>query len=337
MITPTRLMNRNFVLLWQGQLVSQLGSQAFAIAMMFWLKHATGSATAMGLVMMASMLPMVILGPIGGTAADRFSRRTIIIACDLVSGVTVLSFAAVMFLQPDATALLVGWLVAVAIMGGVVRAFFTPAISAAIPSIVPVAQVSAANSLNEGSTQLSTLVGQAIGGVLYRVLGAPVLFLIDGITYLLSAASESFIHIPQKLPEERVTWRESMQRVATDLRAGLAHIRDSRGMPDLMAGAAVFNFFAMPFFVLLPFFIEDDLGATPDWFGYLLAAMGGGGLMGYALAGALRYSGRTRSVTMVACLVGMALGMGAIGFVASAPAALALMFAIGVCQGFFQV
>jgi MFS family permease len=337
MTRPQRLMNRNFVLLWQGQFVSQLGSQAFAIAMMFWLKHATGSASMMGMVMMASMLPMVVLAPIGGTVADRFSRRRIIIASDLISGVGVVSFAAAMFLRPDATAFLVTWLFVVALAGGVVRAFFTPAISAAIPSIVPPQRVASANSLNEGSSQVSMLIGQALGGLLFRLLGAPVLFLIDGITYLVSAVSEMFIEIPQALLEEGMRWREAGRKVFSDLRDGLAHIRSQRGMPDLMAGAAVFNFFAMPFFVLLPFFVEDELGATPDWFGYLLAGMGAGGILGYVLAGSLRVSGHLRSALMIACLVGMALGMGAFGLVQSATAALALMLGVGVFQGFFQV
>lgn len=337
MTQPRRLMNKNFVLLWQGQFVSQLGGQAFMVAMMFWLKHVTGSASTMGLVLMASMLPMVILGPIGGTVADQVSRRKIIIFSDLVSGVGVILFAAATFIIPDSTDILLALLFIVAVGDGVLRAFFTPAISAAIPSIVPEEKVATANSLNQSSTEVSTLIGQGIGGVLYRLLGAPVLFLIDGITYIVSGVSEMFIEIPQTLPAERITWRDAGRRVMADLRAGLAHITARRGLRDLMVAAAVINFFSMPFIVLLPFHVEDTLGSTPDWFGYMLAGLGAGGIVGYAVAGTLRTSGGVRSVLLVSCLVGVAACMGALGIAPSVGAALALMIVAGVFHGYFQV
>jgi MFS family permease len=330
-------MNRNFVLLWQGQFVSQLGSQAFTIAMMFWLKEVTGSATVMGAVMMASLLPMAILSPLGGVAADRFSRRGIIIACDLVNGVAVLSLAALMLTGAASTPFLVGWLFGVSVVGGILHSLFMPAIKAAIPSIVPSDRVAAANSLNEASTEVSTLVGQGVGGVLFRVLGAPVLFLVDGVSYLVSAASEAFITIPQTRLPAPPSLRAAARDAWRDLAAGMVFVRSRRGMPELIGTAAVINFFAMPFFVLLPFFVEDTLHRTSDWYGYLLAAFGGAGIAGYAVAGVVRWKGAARGAALSGCLVGVALGMGALGLARTAWHALALMAATGVLHGFFHV
>ncbi len=141
------LLNRNFFLLWQGQLVSNLGSQAFLIAAMYWTMQATGSASLMGMLMMASALPTVLLGPVGGTFADWYSRRTIIIAADLLSGICVLLLAILFFLNLPADLTVIGVFSAV-IMLGIVKAFFQPAITAAIPDLVRKDKVAAANSMN---------------------------------------------------------------------------------------------------------------------------------------------------------------------------------------------
>jgi len=213
-----KLLNRNFFLLWQGQLVSQIGSQAFAIAMMFWVKHATGSATLMGMLMMVSNLPAVILGPIGGTIADRYSRRRIIIFCDFLNGVVVLTLAILIFAYPSATELILISLFIVSTLVAVSGAFFRPAITAAIPDIVPKTKIAAANSLTQSSIQIATFIGQGAGGVLFRVLGAPVLFLVDGVTYLFSAVSEFFITIPQTVPGKSPKWQETLEAFKIPLR-----------------------------------------------------------------------------------------------------------------------
>ena len=75
---PGKLWNRDFLLLWQGQLISQVGQRAFGLAMLFFVKEATGSATLMGLMMLLSAVPGVLLGPIGGTFADNFARKKIL-------------------------------------------------------------------------------------------------------------------------------------------------------------------------------------------------------------------------------------------------------------------
>src|SRR6185503_2536248 len=98
-------MNRDFLLLWQGQAVSQIGSQISAIALLFWLKHATESPVLMGAMAMMSGLTAVVMGPIGGAFADRYSRRSIIIICDLVSGFAVLSLSLLMLFAEGARTL----------------------------------------------------------------------------------------------------------------------------------------------------------------------------------------------------------------------------------------
>jgi MFS family permease len=330
---PTRLLNKNFFLLWQGQFVSQLGNQAHAIAMMFWLKRTTESAGVMGLILMLSMLPGVILGPIGGTFADRYSRKKIIVVCDILAGLSVLSLSGVMFLAPEAMNLNVIWLAVVAIILGILAAVFRPAISASIPDLVPSEKLTAANSFNQSSAQISGLIGQGAGGILFRVLGAPVLFLVDGITYLISAFTESFIQIPQKTSGKSENFRELMKAFTADTKEGFRYIWQRKGMRNLFFTATFLNFFLSPIMVLLPFFIEDNLQATPDWFGYFLAAIGAGSMLGYIIAGALKVWGRTRMLVVIIALVLDAMTFGVLGLATDKYMALAIGFLIGFLNG----
>lgn len=331
-----KLFNKNFFLLWQGQLVSQIGSQAFSVAMLFWLKSQTGSASLIGVIMMVSALPAVLLSPFAGTLADSYSRKRIIVFSDLLHGVLVLALAYFMFYQPEAD-FLISILFFVAIAGGVIHTFFTPAIQASIPDLVPKEKVDAANALNQTSVQLSLLLGQGIGGLAYVLLGAPLLFLIDGLSYFFSGISESFITIPQKLSEKSSSWKERLNQFKLDTGKGFSLAWKNPGIKALFSLAAVINFFSMPFFVLLPFFVEDFLGLDASWFGYLLAGFGFGSLVGYGLAGGIKAEGTTRPIMAVTSLVVMSLFMIVLGFVDGAWLALVVLVLIGATNGFFNV
>jgi MFS family permease len=332
-----KLFNRNFFLLWQGQFVSQLGSQVFAIAMMLWIKHETGSASLLGLLMMVSMIPMVILGPIAGTFADHYSRRKIIIFSDVLSGISVLILAFLMFAKPAATELLIAGLFIQHVILGIIRAFFNPAISASIPDIVPQDKISPANSLNQSSYQVSMFAGQASGGYFYVVLGAPLLILINGISYLFSALSETFIKIPQKIPEKSAEWRTKFAQFKKDTIEGFRYAWQNKGMRVLIFASAFMNFFLMPIIVLLPFYVEDFLHASPQWFGYVLAALGFGSLIGYGIAGALKISPHSRSSAVVVSLILMAACFPILSIFENAVYALILMGIIGILNGFLHI
>jgi MFS family permease len=324
-------------LLWQGQLVSQLGGQAFVVATAYWTMEATGSASLIGFVMMLSTLPMVLLGPFGGTLADRYSRRTIIIVADLVCGISVLSLAALMLLLPEASGLAYAWLCVVVTLVGCSKAFFQPAISAAIPDLVDTGRVAAANSMMQFSAQASTFAGQGLGGVLYRLLGAPVLFLIDGLSYLLSALSEAFIKLPVVKKEPASDPRAAFAAFWTDTKAGFSYVWEHRGMRFLLLASSSFNFFIVPVFVLLPFFADDQLNAGAAWYGFLLAGLSGGAILGYIAAGLMPPTGRGRSALLIGCFFGAAGLMGALGFTSGRFVALGLLVGVGILSGVINV
>jgi len=334
---PTRLFNRDFTLLWQGQLVSQLGTQASLIAMMYWSMQATGSATLLGMLGVAGALPGVVLGPVAGTVADRHSRRGIIVLSDVVRGLAVLGVAAALWLRPDATSLVVGVLFAVAVVSGVAGAVFRPAIGAAIPDLVPPESVASANSLRQVSAQGSGFIGQALGGVLFSVLGAPLLFLVDGVSFLFSAVSELFIRIPQRLPERTRSWREALDVYRADTLAGLRYVWSRPGMRAFVITASGFNFLVVPVFVLLPFYVSGQLHRQADWYGFLLAAVSAGSLLGLLVAGTVRFEGRRRSAVLSAALVGAALLTGLLGLVRVPALALVVCFLMGVGVGMVNV
>ena len=334
---PTKLFNRNYFLLFQGQLVSRLGSQVYAIAMVLWIKDATGSATLMGLLMMVSAIPGVLLSPMGGAIADRFSRRMILVISDLTRGLAMLVVAALIYTMADSVNLLLGTLFVVAILTGTVTAFFRPAIAAAIPDLVPKDRVVTANSLGQLSLQLSVFFGQGLGGTLFRLLGAPFLFLINGISFLYASFSESLIKMPEIAPKEELSVKEHWQAFVVDLKEGFRYAWNRPGLRELVFISAVINFFTIPAIVLLPFFVEDTLGVRVDWYGFILVSFGLGGLLGYLFAGIVRLPGRSRMYLMLTFMIGQSVLYGVLGFMPRPIFVVILAIVAGFMGGYITV
>lgn len=336
-----RLWNRDFTLLWQGQTISQFGNLAFSFAMMLWIKDATGSASLMGFMMVASLLPGVLLGPFGGTFADRYSRIKIALVCDLLSGAAVLTLAFSMFdprvtaLEPGAVRFIIGLLFTVSVIVGILRAFFAPALSAAIPDLVPRDKIPAANSLNQFSVQGSTLLGQAIGGLLYQTLGAPLLFLVDGISYLYAGACAALIRLPPREPKPASA--HPFRDFLKDTADGFRYIWSQPGLRDFIGVASLVNFFGMPIMVLLPFYVELYLKADEKWYGFLAATVGVGSVAGFILAGTLNLTGRSRQKGIMISMVLAPIFFGILGSATNSYLALALVFLGGVTLGMINV
>jgi MFS transporter, DHA3 family, macrolide efflux protein len=296
-VRPPRLWNRDFSLLLEGQLVSSIGKQAFALAAMLWLKDLTDSGTLMGLVMTVAMLPMVVLGPISGVIVDRWNRQRLIAWTDIAGGILVLA-AAAFFFMPFSAAVRIGIIFFVTVLTGLLDTISQPAIGASVPDLVPRERLEAANGLNMSGMQVAMFISQGLAGVLFVAIGMPFLVLVNAATYLVAGTSELFIRIPRR-ERPKDSHLHPWDRFTNDFKEGFRFIMANPGMRTAMLLMAVQNFFIAPVIVLMPFYVEDFLGLAPQWYGYLMAAFGVGALVGYALAGSIRVTGRAREATII--------------------------------------
>ena len=184
--------NRNFRRLWLGQVVSQLGDWFDTIAVYTIALNLTGSAKAVGLVLIARFLPSVVIGPFSGVIADRFSRRRIMIISDIARAVVVLGFLLVH--KPGQM-----WIVySLTVLQLAFSTFFEPAKSAAIPSIVSPADLLTANAIATVTWSVMLTVGAAIGGAIAGVFGTNTAFVLDSLTFLVSAVLIAGVVFPDR-------------------------------------------------------------------------------------------------------------------------------------------
>ena len=184
--------NRNFRWLWLGQVVSQLGDWFNYVALYALLFDLTGSATMVAALMVVQFLPVALVGPSAGVVVDRFDRRRIMIAADVIRGVAVLGLLLVR--TPS-----MAWLafVVTAVVVGA-SGFFEPARSATVPMIVRREDLVSANAISTGTWSAMLAIGASLGGVVAASLGRDAAFLINSASFFLSAGCLWRLRVPAR-------------------------------------------------------------------------------------------------------------------------------------------
>jgi MFS family permease len=173
--------NRSVRRLWFAQVVSELGDWLNFVAQLQIINRFSSSAQAAGLLIILQLMPLMIFSPISGIVADRFDRRVVLIAADLLRAVIVLGFLTID--RPEEL-----WLLYVlAALQFSVTAFFEPARNALLPMIADGEELITANALTGVTWSVMLAVGGALGGVIAALVSNRAAFLADSFSFLLSA------------------------------------------------------------------------------------------------------------------------------------------------------
>lgn len=185
------LFRRDFTLVVIGQIISLFGSAILRFALPLYLLRQTGFPAQFGLVGAASMIPAVLCSPVGGVAADRLNKRSMMAGLDFFTAGLVLAFALLL----DRVPLLPLMAACLMLLYGIAGAY-QPAVQASIPLLAGAEQLTRANAVINMVNTLSALLGPVAGGVLFSQFGIrPILWVSIG-CFLSSAVMELFIHIP---------------------------------------------------------------------------------------------------------------------------------------------
>jgi MFS family permease len=263
------LAERPFRLLWLGRVASWIGDALVPIALAFAVLSIEHSGTALGVVLAAFTLSRVAFTLAGGVVADRLSRRSIMLGCDLIRAVVEAVTAALLLTQQMTLPLFV----VTAALFGMASAFFGPASDGLVPQTTSPGNLRAANALLGISRNVLNVGGAAVAGILVATAGPGYVFAIDSVSFLVSA----FFLIQLRVDAPIRTFHASF---LAEARAGFREVLARDWVRAPIAGFAISNFALASFLVLGPLvFLDHFAHGKTDW-GIVSACGSAGAIVG---------------------------------------------------------
>jgi MFS family permease len=294
---------RNYRLFFGGQIVSLAGTWITQTATSWLVYRLTGSAILLGLVGFAGQFPAFLLGPFAGIAVDRFDRRRLLVATQVVSMLQSFMLAA-LTLSGHVT---VGAILFLNIVQGIVNAFDMPGRQSFLIALIEnKADLGNAIALNSSMVNVARLVGPSIAGVVIAATNEGWCFFIDGVSYLGVIAALIAMRIPPR--PALVTKRRG---AIEQFREGFAYAFGFRPIRSIILLLALVSLVGVPYSVLMPIFATTIFHGGPHTLGFLMTASGVG-----ALAGALWLAQRRSVVGLgrIIVIASASFGAGIIGF-----------------------
>ena len=273
------LRNRDYMLLWSGQVVSTLGSAATSVVYPLLILALTGSPAAAGIAAALGSIPYLIFSLPAGALIDRWDRKRIMIVCDVGRALTVLTVPIALWLD----VLSVWQLYAAAFIEGTFFVFFNIAEVAALPRVVPAAQLPQAAAQNEAAFSAAHIVGPSLGTLLFQTLGRAAPFIADAISFLVSSVALWLIKTEFRVANKAAP----AGNLRTEIHEGLRWLWRQpliRYMAFVTGGLNLVNAGTM----LIVIVLAKELGASEIDIGLIFSIGGAGGIVGSLIGGQLQ-------------------------------------------------
>jgi MFS family permease len=292
---------RDYRLFWTGAGLSNIGTWMQNITVPYVLFRLTNSGLWVGLAVVAQILPSIVLNPLSGSLADRFSRRRLLFISNVAQAAAAFGLAALWASGKASPGLI---LVLVAI-GGTSAMVTQPAWQAFVTDLVPPEHMLNAVTLNSAQANAARAVGPAIGGVLLGTLGPSATFVFNGCSFLAVLVCLRLLRPPER------TLAPLAGKVLDQFREAGRYVRRSRGLLLACGLNAIVCGVGYPVFQLATVFARRVYHVGPGWYGVLTASYGVGAVLG---AVALGWLGAGRSRARVMTFVVLLQGAATVGF-----------------------
>lgn len=294
------LRNKNFFLLWSGQIVSQFGDRLTQMALIALVaQRAAGSTIQLAKLLSFTILPVFLIGPIAGVYVDRWDRRRTLIICDILRAIIIFSIP-FLFLQFDSLIPIY----IIIFLSFCVSRFYVPAKLSIIPDLVKEKDLLLANSLVNTTGMIAATVGFGLGGILVEVLGVRGGFYLDSATFFISGIMIlSFSRVVGSFKPSRVLkiGKEVIEvikkSVLAEIKEGISYLTNHKDIRFIVNMLFLLWSALGAIYVIMIVFIQEALKTITMELGFLIMFLGAGLFLGSLIYG--RFGQRVSQVRII--------------------------------------
>ncbi|TJY41797.1 MFS transporter [Cohnella pontilimi] len=319
--------NARFLILWLGSGLTSLAFSVYLLTEAWFVVQKLDRESWLGVVMMVTTIPRVLLMTFGGVAADRIPRSTILSLVNVSRGIMIFALVALLSYH----SLSIWGLLVFALIFGVLDAFFWPANGSLLPQIIGKNQLVRGNSIIQTTNQLCFLLGPALAGLLLKFVSFEVSFAVSALFLLLAGVTIRFLR------EERLAAAGEKQKFMKELKDGITYVKSFSFLLILMGVSIIINLlFAGPLNAGMPVLVKHSLHGDVLALSYLESSIAVGMMAGSILSGILNLK-RKRALIAMGLILLLGAATALLSQITAVWQGIVLMFAIGFFVSFSNI